>query len=626
MAGDCVAVGDYVALESGIETEQPFAETLAGGVWTPSVVPLISLGDGGYLASISCAAVGDCVAVGEEGQELSQVPLIETETNGAWTASLAPIPGGLGSFSNVACPHVGDCVALGVAGVDANQSGASLVTDTEVDGTWTIAAAPMPTTIGSLPIDQWNGLSCPAIGTCEAVGDVDGVPAPCITPLGCGTPVALIDTLSDGSWSVADTPLPAASSVSLPYAQYSAISCAAVGSCMAVGNFVDTNDVERGFAEILAGDTWTSSQVPEMAGETTDQLYGVSCPSTSLGTCLTVGSASSSTVSPVVDTYAAGTWSQSLPPVPAGAYYQYLSEISCASPTHCVAVGDLDAGTGAEPMIDTLASGAWSAQLAMLPPDASTPSQRPFTRSELAAVDCSPADCVAIGTYSVGSVLGGNNPRNQYFEQGALLETLPVAPSTTYVRLSFVRHLRYGDEGQLAMRIQVSSPSGWLPVGEVVVMDRTRPVCAARLDGFGAATCAFTHNQLRTGRHVLTARYEASSGDFRDGSSVRQVLNVANSTTTLTGSTATMKRWRQSWSVALHARLVSHESGVALAGRVVRFWLGDSAKFTCSAVTDDRGVASCVIAGHGRARFNKYEVTFARSSPYLQSRTYGSIN
>jgi hypothetical protein len=88
MVGDCVAAGEFLALENGTDTAQPVIETLSDGVWTPTAVPLISLGDGGYLSSISCAAIGYCVAVGEEGQELSQVPLIETESNGAWTATL----------------------------------------------------------------------------------------------------------------------------------------------------------------------------------------------------------------------------------------------------------------------------------------------------------------------------------------------------------------------------------------------------------------------------------------------------------------------------------------------------------------------------------------------------------
>jgi hypothetical protein len=615
VVGECVAVGQYD--NNGLF--QPLTEVLSAGVWTPSAAALVLPADDGSLSAISCTALGDCVAVGsEQTPGGTSAALIDTETNRTWTASEVP---SYATFNAVACPQLGDCVAIGES--EETQSGQVLFTATEVNGTWTVANPPLSTTVGTTPYDTWGALSCPSVGTCEAVGNIDGFPAPCDTVGTCGNPVAFIDTLSDGTWSVASTPPIPTAATATPYSMYDAISCSSADSCMAVGEFVDVNDTMHGFADVLAGSTWTSSEAPAVAGESGDQLNDVSCPSSSIGTCIAVGAGMEPNDVAIADSYSSGAWEQSLPTPSVPPLAETLSSVSCASARSCVAVGWMYSGTGYLPTIDMLASGSWNVQVAEVPGNATAPASRPPTRDTLGAVDCSPIDCVAVGGYSIGPPIGF---RDNEYAQTAMIQTLPVAPSTTEVQLSMLPRLRRGDERDLAMTVRVASLSGWLPAGRVVVTDQSgRPVCAATLGDNASATCAFTPDQLMPRRYVLSARFEAATQGFFDSTSPEHHLVVALSTTILKGSSSKVERTVKGWRLSLQARLVSKTTGGDLSGVLVRFWLRGSTRLRCGALTNARGVASCAISATGKAQFHYYEATFARSFAFLQSRAYGSI-
>jgi hypothetical protein len=120
--GDCVAVGGYGVLEPG--QEQGLTETLSNGAWTPAAAPLPAGASNNdmMLQSVACPAAGQCVAAGaydlaEAGAVAGTRPLIETLSNGSWSATGPSLPPGALSFAHlagVACPATGACVATGM--------------------------------------------------------------------------------------------------------------------------------------------------------------------------------------------------------------------------------------------------------------------------------------------------------------------------------------------------------------------------------------------------------------------------------------------------------------------------------------------------------------------------------
>ena len=82
---------------------------------------------------------------------------------------------------------------------------------------------------------------------------------------GYGEPV--IDTLSGGTWSSAEGPLPAdaatdAGPTNFPNADRYSVSCASTSSCVAVGSYKNTSGVDSGFVAILSGSAWTAQAAP----------------------------------------------------------------------------------------------------------------------------------------------------------------------------------------------------------------------------------------------------------------------------------------------------------------------------------------------------------------------------
>ncbi|MGH9030030.1 MAG: protein kinase domain-containing protein, partial [Acidimicrobiales bacterium] len=133
----------------------------------------------------SCPAVGSCVVVGfyvdvSGGSE----GFIATLSSGSWTVITAPL-NGLGipaatnpnaSLNAVSCPAAGSCVAVGT------YSGGGLI-EALTGGAWAPTSAP-----GDFPGDVLEGVSCPSAGTCVAVG------------------TGSIETLSGGSWTATAQP------------------------------------------------------------------------------------------------------------------------------------------------------------------------------------------------------------------------------------------------------------------------------------------------------------------------------------------------------------------------------------------------------------------------------------
>jgi hypothetical protein len=203
----CVATSDK---------DRPFVvETLQGTTWSATELNPPRHSARAWLEGVSCPVAGDCVAVGEG--DLGQgvyYGLSETLALGQWRASTVPT-NELQTLNAVSCSAPGDCVAVG----GYNDFGSS-VPDTIyrlANGSWKKVSL-MPKSAG-LPI--LTSVSCPAAGTCMAIGPEDYTE---------GADLVTTATLSAGHWSHGQISLPESSSPSLV-----GVSCLATTECTAVG-------------------------------------------------------------------------------------------------------------------------------------------------------------------------------------------------------------------------------------------------------------------------------------------------------------------------------------------------------------------------------------------------------
>ena len=102
---------------------------------------------------------------------------------------------------------------------------------------------------------SFESASCPAEGWCIAVGSYQAFNG--TTNPGAG----VIDSESGSTWSATEAPLPSDASTTDPQADLDAVSCPAVGSCVAVGRYLDGSGATQVLVEQLSNGTWTPSGV-----------------------------------------------------------------------------------------------------------------------------------------------------------------------------------------------------------------------------------------------------------------------------------------------------------------------------------------------------------------------------
>jgi hypothetical protein len=228
--GDCAAVGQY-ADTSG--KEQGFVVDETNGVWNAAqdVPGLATLGDGGYptVDSVSCTGVGDCSAAGSlyDGQGF-----VVDESHGTWGNAEA-IPGLSSLHGNdiapliaLSCAAPGDCSAVGADGTDGSYGG--YVVD-ESGGTWG-TAQPIPglTSLNTGNFAVLGAISCWAVGSCDAVGMYSVAQS-------VGPERGFLVEERAGTWHRART-IPGLVAVTGDgYALPTTISCDATGDCAAGG-------------------------------------------------------------------------------------------------------------------------------------------------------------------------------------------------------------------------------------------------------------------------------------------------------------------------------------------------------------------------------------------------------
>jgi Fibronectin type III domain len=395
------------------------------------------------LLSTTCPAAGDCVAVGwYVDTSGNHQGLIETESNGTWSAQQANLSGLPSVQSNpavyidaVACTSTGNCVATGnYSDSSGKQQG---LIETESNGSWSASeldTSQLPSLKSSSPGITLGSISCPSAGSCVAVGyyydsssDEQG----------------LIATQGSGGWSGHEANLSALSPFSSPGINLDDVACVSAGNCAAVGQYRDAGNHYQGLLETDVNGTWTAGEVnlshePSVATSGSADLQSVSCPAA--GACTAVGyyQDSTDTYQPLVMSQSGGVWQPAgeatIPANAAGETVSqldlYVNSVSCASAGNCTAVGTYDATSAndIEGLELTESNGSWATGVETVLPGAV--GSNPYVW--LASVACASAQhCVAAGAY-VGS--DGNNQALIAQQSGSTWTTAGAEQPTTYYR------------------------------------------------------------------------------------------------------------------------------------------------------------------------------------------------
>ena len=402
----------------------------------------------------ACPSTGNCVSAGQYVDSSGHIQaLIETQTNGTWSASGATMPpnaatdaGANGIFPHnilwgTGCSSNQNCAVVGQY-VDGSGYTQPLI-NVETNGVWSDVAAPLPkgaasdsqisamaSTLTFTPANSLNSVSCPSDGNCVAVGQyLDS----------SGHTQAFLDLEVSGTWSALTAPLPSnavtdatASANNAPSNLFYAVACSSTQNCVAAGEYAD-NYADAGIQALVDVETngiWNAVTVPLPSDATTssdgayagDALYAVSCPSN--GDCVVGGTYtnSDSTSSPyqyepLLDTESNGTWTSVKAPLPADAsndtgqanQTDVINTVTCSSVANCVAGGSYSnattngSTTQVEALLDVETSGAWTDVPVALPSNALTnaPSSVSSPNDALFSASCTNAtNCVASGIYT----------------------------------------------------------------------------------------------------------------------------------------------------------------------------------------------------------------------------------
>lgn len=165
-ANRCVAVGYY---QNATPQLQTLVETWSGSGWMTTPSPNEGSSEN-VLNGVSCAGATDCVAVGRYNVPHFQT-LVEVWTGDTWTISPSAQPGETQILQAVSCKRYPNCVAVGYT-----TSTSSTIGETLIEGwsgtSWSTTPSPNE---GSS--DILNGVSCPHVRQCVAVGDYSGASA-----------------------------------------------------------------------------------------------------------------------------------------------------------------------------------------------------------------------------------------------------------------------------------------------------------------------------------------------------------------------------------------------------------------------------------------------------------------
>lgn len=375
----CFAVGD-----SSVQTlSWSWTVQWNGSNWSTVASPNPTKPGMSLLQSVSCSAASECLAVGD--RFATNKPLAERWNGSTWSTVATPSPAGTdATLSRVSCATTTSCFAVGRA-----RSGSTTHTLVEQwnGASWSEVVSPNPSGTN----DALYGVSCPSATSCFAVGGS-----------GSGT---LVVRWNGSSWSSASSPNPAGTAATL-----SGVSCTSSTSCVAVGNYY-TGSSTHTLVERWNGTSWAIVASPNRAGADANFLVNVSCSSDTW--CVAVGYSYTNSATglfvgrTLVERWNGLSWAIATSPGPPGDHFTLLNDVSCASNSSCVAVGQSSAEfrcgcdesrptLGARTLIERWNGTSWSIE----------PSPEPAgsVDRELNGVSClTGLPCFAVGAWQNGA-------------------------------------------------------------------------------------------------------------------------------------------------------------------------------------------------------------------------------
>ena len=367
---------------------------IPAGVLTPS------------FQSISCTGVGECTAVGSYVMNRQLVGMAASETHGVWAPALTlgTPDADSSTLSSVSCVTAGNCTAVGDDTTVQNYREPIAVT--EIAGHWGVAIPlQLPTNSSQPPFDLLRSVSCTTPKDCTAVGEYLDTSA---------RELPVVVREQAGSWGAPmslEAPFGALQGGAGSAASFTSVSCVTPSDCTAVGDYTAASGAREAMAASSTKAGWEAavaiSEPRSLASAASGELTAVSCAS--IGNCTAVGDALNSLggYSPAEVTERLGRWRPvvevQVPPtdagnVPAGE----LVSVSCTHQGICTTVGSyLDGSDNSEPLIAVATGGAWGPGFG-----ASVPSGGTRAGSALTGVSCVIARCMAIGNYAASASLG----------------------------------------------------------------------------------------------------------------------------------------------------------------------------------------------------------------------------
>ena len=229
--GNCGLIGTYL---DAAHNEEWFAVSQRSGSWGVAR-QLRGTGTNSIITSMSCGAIGDCAATGFRSND---DPIVISERDGHWASAIS-VPGlatldtgGFAEVPSVSCPAAGTCTAVGSYATGSNRNEPFVVT--EKHGRWN-RAFELPQTAALPGSGNQHAVlflvSCAAVGDCSVAGTDD---------VSLQQQVFVADE-QNGRWGK-PTQLPGLAALNAGgVADVTSLSCAASGDCALGGSYLDVS-------------------------------------------------------------------------------------------------------------------------------------------------------------------------------------------------------------------------------------------------------------------------------------------------------------------------------------------------------------------------------------------------
>ncbi|HET7012489.1 MAG TPA: Ig-like domain-containing protein [Streptosporangiaceae bacterium] len=492
--GNCTAGGKFADSEGNV---QIFVVSEVKGTWQkPGTIPGLngtSIGAVAHISSISCPAVGDCVAAGSFGdQSGAQRPFIAESKNGSWHR---PVPLTFSPFSvdpveefdakSVSCATPGNCTVGLVVPVfaSANRTAQEAFVVDEVNGVWGGAQAVPDTPALNDGLDaETSAVSCFSPGNCLAGGWYTH-----------NHEHPFIATETAGSWGAA-TVLPGVSQLpgfgSNTSATIKSASCWSAGNCTVTGIY-NATDATQGFLAVETDGTWSTSAISGPDGPssgTNTHVTGLSCNSS--GSCAIVGTFFDG----------AGSHGFVLSGTSGARLFTGLNgnveadAVACAA-NRCIAAGTAEGSSFGQfrEFVADETGGTWSA---------ARPVGGKLTAGNVGGL-VTAASCAAPGNCVIGGAIDDANDQSHAF---VAEESPATKTSLTLSKTS----IRFGQEQAERITVKVSPRTGGTPSGKVLVKAGSATLCTVTL-AKGKGSCVLGSRKLRPGRYKVAATYGGDS-------------------------------------------------------------------------------------------------------------------